>query len=658
MPKIFIYSENKKEEENLKKTLAEASYLVSSCDNLDELFTENSKFSADVVILDINNSTDNISRICRKFRLSDQSSDVQIILLVDKNKDFNNISQGADAYIQKPVNTAILLSTVNAHLRLKNHLDIFSANNSELAKRFYQLKVLYDTNSKLAGTLNRRKLINIMNEGLEQSISYSLASTLIINNSDDVTLIINSLYPITKRLEQALKLRAIITYKSMFKNNDLPINFNVNSIKTEINFKKDDLKYDLEVMRFSSIFAPISTQDKFFGTVEIMRDTDLSAEDSACFQTVVSQVALPLDSAILYEEIQEKNIRLVKLEKLKSEFVSIVSHELRTPLTAIKNSLDIMLSGKTGEINEKMSNFLNMGKRNVVRLAGIINDLLDLSKIEAGKMEYHFAKTNLSEPINNVLSTFKPMAIDRNVNLSGSINVDLADVYADSQKIEQVLSNLVSNALKFTNPDGNVEISLTEYSENENYYLISVSDTGIGINKENIDKVFDKFQQIESSLSRKVGGTGLGLPIAKELILTHKGKIWVESEENIGSKFLFTLPKFNIYTNFLIELELFYEKAKNANTNFGIINLITDEIDKIIEYLNSENKNKFIFNDDKNIWVITQPMNDNAFDVYLEKLQNFITEQNNDNILLKSEYCNFKEDKSFTDFLNSFENKE
>jgi len=658
MPKIFVYSENKKEEEKLKKTLSEASYLVSSCDNLDELFAENSKFSADVVILDINNSTDNISRICRKFRLSDQSSDVQIILLIDKNKDFNNISQGADAYIQKPINTAILLSTVNAHLRLKNHLDIFSANNSELAKRFYQLKVLYDTNSKLAGTLNRRKLINIMNEGLEQSISYSLATTLIINNADDVTLIINSLYPITKRLEQALKLRAVITYKSMFKDKELPINFNVNSIKTEINYKKEDLTYDLEVMRFSSIFSPISTQDKFFGTVEIMRDTDLSAEDSTCFQTVVSQVALPLDSATLYEEIQEKNIRLVKLEKLKSEFVSIVSHELRTPLTAIKNSLDIMLSGKTGEINEKMSNFLNMGKRNVVRLAGIINDLLDLSKIEAGKMEYHFAKTNLSEPINNVLSTFKPMAIDRQVDLTSNISIDLADVYADSQKIEQVLSNLVSNALKFTNPDGKVEISLNSYDENENYYLISVSDTGIGINKENLNKVFDKFQQIESSLSRKVGGTGLGLPIAKELILTHKGKIWVESKENVGSKFCFTLPKFNIYNNFLIELELFYEKAKNANTNFGIIKLVTDEIDKFIEYFNAENKTKFIFNDANNIWVIVQPMNENTFDVYLEKLQNFVAEQNNDNILLKNAYCNFKEDKSFIDFIQDFENKE
>jgi len=653
MPRIFVYSQNKIDEEYISKPLKEAGYIVFSCNDLEAVFAENAqKFVADVVILDILAPTDEVSKTCRKFRLLDQTSDVQIILLVNPEDDFSNVSQGADAYIPKPINPAILLSTVNAHLRLKNHLDIFSTNNSELAKRFYQLKVLYDTNSKLAGTLNRKKLINIMNDALEQSISYSLCLTLVINNINDILLLINSLYPITKRLEQALKLRAVITYKSMFQDKDLPFDFNVNHIKTEINYKKDDETYDLEVMRYASIFSPIATQDKFFGTVEILRDTDLSTEDSTCFQTVVSQVALPLESAILYEEIQEKNIRLVKLEKLKSEFVSIVSHELRTPLTAIKNSLDIMLSGKTGDINEKMSNFLNMGKRNVVRLAGIINDLLDLSKIEAGKMEYHFERTDLIEPINMVLSTFKPMALDREIELLANINFEEAVVYADSQKIEQVLSNLVSNALKFTNKDGKVEINLSNYSVDDNYYLIEVKDSGIGINPENIDKVFDKFQQIESSLSRKVGGTGLGLPIAKELILTHKGKIWVESEENVGSTFAFIMPKHSIKNNFLIELELYFEKAKNVNTNFGVVLLNSEHPDILTSYISTENKVKKTFIDGNQITLITQPLDKNAFEIYLEKLQNFIDEQNDVKILMNKVYCDFDNEITFNELVH------
>jgi len=213
MPKILIYSQDLSDVETVVTPLKDVGYIVSHIQNFETLFKEASDFSADIVILALKENMDETSRICRKIRLLDQSSDVQIILLLNENPSFNDISQGADGYISRPINTALLVSTVNAHLRLKNHLDIFSANNSELAKRFYQLKVLYDTNSKLAGTLNRRKLINIMNEGLEQSISYSLCSTLIINNPEDILLQVNSLYPITKRLEQVLKLRAVINYK-------------------------------------------------------------------------------------------------------------------------------------------------------------------------------------------------------------------------------------------------------------------------------------------------------------------------------------------------------------------------------------------------------------------------------------------------------------
>ena len=644
MPKILVYSQNSNDINSVVTPLKDVGYIVSHTNDFEKLYDLAAEFCADIVILSLQADMDFVSKVCRKIRLIDQSSDVQIILLLEENLSFNDISQGADGYIARPINSAILVSTVNAHLRLKNHLDIFSANNSELAKRFYQLKVLYDTNSKLAGTLNRRKLINIMNEGLEQSISYSLCSTLIINNPEDILLQVNSIYPLTKRLEQALKLRAIITYKSMFPDEELPFDFNVNNIKTEVNFKKDDETYDLEVMSFASIFSPLSTQDKFFGTVEIMRDTELSREDTTCFQTVVSQVALPLESAILYEEIQEKNIKLEKLEKLKSEFVSIVSHELRTPLTAIKNALDIMLSGKTGDINEKMANFLNMGKRNVIRLSGIINDLLDLSKIEAGKMEYRFEKTNLKDPINMVLSTFKPTAQEKEIDFSANFDVDEANSYADSSKIEQVLSNLISNALKFTANKGRVEIILSE--KNSDYWQIAVKDTGIGISKENISKVFDKFQQIESSLSRKVGGTGLGLPIAQEFIFAHKGSIWVESEENKGTTFIFTLPKFNEQMNFLIELELFYEKSKNISTNFAILKLGKIEDKKILNFFNSDKKCKKLLLQATCSFVFLHIQNQNAFEIYLEKLKDFIHEQNNDNILLNKTYCDFEE---FTD---------
>ena len=267
---------------------------------------------------------------------------------------------------------------------------------------------------------------------------------------------------------------------------------------------------------------------------------------------------MPLKSATLYQELKETNLKLERLERLKSEFISIVSHELRTPLTSIKNSLDIMLSGKCGEVTPAYDKFLTMAKRNSKRLSGIINDLLDLSKIEAGKMDYHFKNMDINSVIEYVKSTLSVLIKDKNLTLYTEEGENLPEVYADSQRLEQVLTNLVSNAVKFT-PEGKsitvkselVEASDIKYNEcfepvlsklSGKFVVVSVKDEGIGIAEENLLRVFDKFAQIENSLSRKVGGSGLGLPIAKQLIEAHKGAIWCNSEEGQGTTFYFAIP--------------------------------------------------------------------------------------------------------------------
>ena len=655
MPKILVFSENKNDVNDVIEPLKEIGFFVFHSQKEKNIISDAESFSPDIAIVSLNKKEEDISKVCRKIKLIDSNSNTHILLLTDNPVKPENISPLADGYLARPIDKNLLISTINSHLRLKSHLDIFTANNSELAQRFYQLKVLYDTNSKLAGTLNPKKLINIMHEGLEQSISYSICMTLCVNNQNDIQLIIDSLYPLSKRLEQALKLRAITSYKALFVDKNVPVDFGVNDIKTEINYKNSDGEYDFDVLHYANIFSPISTKDNFFGTVEILREDELSKEDTTCFQTLVSQVALPLESALLYEEIREKNAKLEKLEKLKSEFVSIVSHELRTPLQPINNALDIILSGKTGKVTEKMENFLNMGKRNVKRLTGIINDLLNLSKIEAGKMEYRFERTDLTDPIKMVVSTFIPMAQEKNISLEAIFKVEKADVYADTQKIEQVLTNLVSNALKFTNEKGKVKIILSENKKHPDVWNVEVKDTGIGISEENLNKVFDKFQQIENSLSRKVGGTGLGLPIAKEFILSHRGNIWVESKLNKGTSFIFTLPKYDEYSNFLAELSIFYEKSRSANTNFGMIKIKTNNIEKVVNYFEQDKKYRKIFSKNSYVYVITQNMNKNLYEIYLEKLQDFALNLKNDSMLVHSVYCDFDKIKSLDELIVEYE---
>ena len=216
------------------------------------------------------------------------------------------------------------------------------------------------------------------------------------------------------------------------------------------------------------------------------------------------------------------------------------------------------MSGRCGEITPAADKFLNMAMRNVQRLSGIINDLLDLSKIEAGKMDFHFAPTDINTVINYVKSALSEVAKSKGLNLVTNESDNLPEILADSQRLEQVLTNLVSNAIKFTPAGKSITISsrvvnATDINVNENfkdviknltgdYIEVCVEDEGIGIESKNLLHAFDKFAQIENSLSRKAGGTGLGLPIAKQLLDAHKGAIWCDSKLNKGSKFYFIIP--------------------------------------------------------------------------------------------------------------------
>ncbi len=564
MSKILIVCPDEKINRDLTELLSGVGYEIESVFAQEDSIKKAEEISPDIAIIDTSSPEINISFICKSLKLKNTTNDTQIILLTSSDSTSEDILVGADGYITKPFNENILIATVNAHLRIKKLLDILYTNNSELAKSLYQLNVLYSTSSQLAGTLDKKKLIDIMNTGLEKSLNFSLCLALIINEPENATLMVNSKHPITLKLEEALKLRAMVGYKNLFENNELPFDLSIDNIKTIKNFDEEGEPLDINTLVWDRLFAPISTSDMFFGTVEIIRQDEFTGEDSTCFQTVVKQVSLPLESALFYEELKKTNIKLEKLEKMKSEFISIVSHELRTPITSIKNSLDMMLSGRMGGINPTQNNFLNLAKRNLDRLSIIVNDLLDLSKIEAGKMHYRFEPYNIVDGLKFVYSTFEPIAKKKNIELS--LNTEKSDliINADSGKIEQVLSNLILNAVKFTPEGGKILINaekitsdavdsrlISSVSEEKNldnvdfegdYIKISIKDTGIGIKEEDIHKVFDKFQQIESSLSRTVGGTGLGLPIAKQLLEAHSGKIWFESEFQKGTTFNFIIP--------------------------------------------------------------------------------------------------------------------
>lgn len=231
-----------------------------------------------------------------------------------------------------------------------------------------------------------------------------------------------------------------------------------------------------------------------------------------------------------------------ELDRLKASFIANVSHELRTPLVAIDKSISLILSKTAGEVSSAQEQFLSIAERNLKRLSLLINDLLDLSKLEAGKMQLNLKPTLIDKVINESVEGLNAWAKTKNITIEKRIQPGLPEFNMDSDRIIQVLNNLIGNAVKFTPDNGNITIEARKVFE-RGEIEVSVADTGIGINKEDLGKVFDKFYQAGVRVATDIMGTGIGLSIAKEIVELHRGKIWAESEKGSGAKFTFTLPR-------------------------------------------------------------------------------------------------------------------
>ncbi len=232
--------------------------------------------------------------------------------------------------------------------------------------------------------------------------------------------------------------------------------------------------------------------------------------------------------------------RETEVDKMKTEFISVVSHELRTPLTAIKGYTDLMLSGQTGDVTELQREFLGIIQGSANRLNNLINDILDISRLESGRIDIKMERVDFERIVHDVLRLMKASADEKQISLDASLPAYWPAVRGDADKITQVMANLLSNAIKYTPSGGWVKISMEVTGDAS--ITTCVADSGVGISPEDQKKLFQKFFRADNSLTREAGGTGLGLAIVKTMIELLGGAVWVESEPGKGSRFYFTLP--------------------------------------------------------------------------------------------------------------------
>jgi PAS domain S-box-containing protein/diguanylate cyclase (GGDEF)-like protein len=346
-----------------------------------------------------------------------------------------------------------------------------------------------------------------------------------------------------------------------------------------------------------------------------------------------------------------------EVDRMKSEFISTVGHELRTPLTSIKNAVDIVLKETAGGINENQGRFLSMANRNIDRLTGIINELLDVSKIESGTLKIDLKPLDLSIPLDMAIACLSSRAREKSISIHKEIPSDLPQAYGDSDKLQQIFINLLDNAIKFTPEGGEIRVTadfisefglpspsrdrdgigrhdssversyhsedleggsgelrpsktglgqgmqISELKEEEKQSVIqnsrsvievSVADNGIGISPDKVEKLFERFYQAEESLTREEKGTGLGLYIVRGLVEAHGGKIWVESEAGKGSTFTFTLPLYSPERPFMDCLDREIKKAKEKDVPLSLIILKIEEFDYLSEAYGEEEARKLL----------------------------------------------------------------
>jgi signal transduction histidine kinase len=291
----------------------------------------------------------------------------------------------------------------------------------------------------------------------------------------------------------------------------------------------------------SLLTVPILLESRLMGALTVWRKRagTFTPELINLLQTFATQSALAIQNARLFREIEDKSRQIEAANRHKSEFLANMSHELRTPLNAIIGFSEVLGERLFGELNEKQAEYTQDILSSGRHLLSLINEILDLSKVEAGRMELEMAAFDLPLAIDNARTFVRERATRHDIKVDVKVDERLGEFVGDERKIKQILLNLLSNAVKFTPEGGRIGINARQ---SNGAVEISVTDTGIGIAPEDRPRIFEEFRQVGSDYAHKREGTGLGLTLAKKFVELHGGKIWVESEVGKGSTFTFSLP--------------------------------------------------------------------------------------------------------------------
>ena len=322
--------------------------------------------------------------------------------------------------------------------------------------------------------------------------------------------------------------------------------FAEDKVESDLNFVYDSIRVtpidEASLPQDIVLSQPLMVRGEEVGKLSVAGRKQISPEEARMAAAIAAQTSIHLETLRLTDELQKRARELKELDRLKSAFLANMSHELRTPLNSILGFTDVMLEGLDGKLTDYMDNDLRLIQKNGQHLLHLINDVLDMAKIESGRMNLHLEKFTVQSILEEVTSITSTLASEKNLALFIDETSDQEiEIFADNTRVRQVMINLVNNAIKFTEKG---KIALSAHPMDGARVLITVKDTGLGIPPDKLEAVFQEFTQVDTSTTRKVGGTGLGLPISRRLVEMHGGRLWAESTgvNGEGSTFHVEMP--------------------------------------------------------------------------------------------------------------------
>ena len=471
---------------------------------------------------------------------------MSFLIIIDKNEKIKNL-QNLFEKLKKSFNNL----DEQAKLIVKTDLEL-NKTQEELDKRLGGLEALQKISRLISTTLDENEIFALLHQAFTTNLEFEKSLILIYSEQQTFH------NRVTIGFSEG-KIPEVIS--ELEKNADILGSLQSGNSLSSFNSSKSRRESIIQIFNTEHfVFAPIVAQKGILGLVFVGNQSNASPitqGDEEIISILASLIGQTLENARFFEEVfrsrqileskiqdRTKQLELALAEvqnisKTKSEFISAVSHELRTPLTSIKGYASILMEGKLGNIPDRVLERLGKINTHSDKLVNLINQLLDISRIESGRVEMKLTKCSLPDVIAAVHDLLTPQLKEKNIQWSTNLDESIPDMLLDDTQVDRIFINLISNAIKFTPENG--KISVNAQLDNT-IVTVEISDTGIGISQEDIVRLFDEFYRVDNQINQNVKGTGLGLPLAKKIVEAHGGKMWITSKLNEGTTFYFTLP--------------------------------------------------------------------------------------------------------------------